>query len=115
MTMNRRLVYFRQLFAFTVERYDVLADRWERYGSVLLPDNAYRDELAHALLVLGLRMPRGTDRVMWDYDTRGWEPGRTELTLPKPRARINNAEGRPLVRLSAREKKNVVELGRKKL
>jgi hypothetical protein len=112
--VNRRLLYTRKIYAFTVERFDVLADRWERYGSVLLPDNAYREELAHALLVCGLRIPRGTDRVVWDYDTFGWLPG-TFSPLPRPRVRISNGEGRPLVRLSVMERKNVAQLGQKKL
>jgi hypothetical protein len=112
---HRKLFFFRKPYVFIVERFDVLADCWERYGSVLLPDNAYREELAHALLVFDLRMPRGTDRVMWDYDTTGWIPGTTIPPLPRPRMRISNAEGRPLVRLSVMEKKNVDELGRKKL
>jgi len=115
MMNHRKLLFFRKPYAFNVERYDVIADRWERYGLVLLPDNAYREELAHALLVFGLRMPRGTDRVMWDYDTAGWIPGATISPLPRPRVRITNAEGRPLVRLTVMEKKNIAELGQKKL
>jgi len=35
--------------------------------------------------------------------------------LPRPRVRITNAEGRPLVRLTVMEKKNIAELGQKKL
>jgi len=114
--VNRRLFYHRKLHAFVVERHDVLNDRWERYGVVLLPDNAHRDELASALFVFGLRMPRGTDRVHWDYDTLAWDPGESSSPLPRPRVRISNAEGRPLVRLSVMERKKIpAELGRKKL
>jgi hypothetical protein len=96
-----------------VERYD--AERWKRCGMVLLPDNAYRDELQHALLPLDLRVPRHSDRVIWDYETEGWIPAATELVLSRPRLRINDSSGAPLVRLVVREKKNVRELGRKKL
>lgn len=81
---------------------------------VLLPDNAYRNELEHALSVFGMRVPRGSDRVMWDYDADGWIPGVPESPLPRPRVRINNLQGMPLVRLSVRAKK-VQELGRNKL
>lgn len=96
-----------------VERYEL--GRWRRCGLVLLPDNAYRDEIEHALLVLNLRVSRSSDRVIWDYDTFGWIPGMTESPLPRPRARIIDSNGMPLVRLSVHAKKNVRELGRKKL
>jgi hypothetical protein len=122
--MNRKLVYFRKVYVFVVEHFDPKRKDWERCGierrdwlrcgMVLLPDNAYREELASALLVFGLRAPRPSDRVAWDYDTQGWIPGAIGTPLPRPRARISDLHGTPIVRLSAREK-NVHELGRKKL
>lgn len=112
--MIRKLFYFRKVYVFTVERYDVEVRNWKRCGMVLLPDNAYRNELEHALLVFGMRVPRGSDRVIWDYDTEKWVPEIPESPLPRPRVRINDLQGTPLVRLSVRAK-NVRELGRKKL
>jgi len=82
---------------------------------VILPDNAYREEIERALLVLHLRVSRSSDRVIWDYDTHGWMPGVAESPLPRPRARIIDSNGMPLVRLLVHVKKNVRELGRKKL
>lgn len=122
--MKRKLLYFRKLYVFTVECYVAgredyprgahIRSLWKRCGMVLLPDNAYREELANALLVFGLRAPRPVDRVAWDYDTQGWIPGVIGTPLPRPRVRISDSNGAPIVRLSAREK-NVRELGRKKL
>ncbi len=112
--MNRRLFYFRPVYAFTVERFVAKREDWERCGMVILPDNSYRDELANALLVFGLRAPRPGDRIAWDYDTSGWIPGAALSSMPRPRVRISDPGGTPIVRLSAREK-NVHELGRKKL
>jgi hypothetical protein len=110
----KQLLYHRKVYVFVVERFDVLAGCWEKYGTVLLPDNAFRHELAHALRVFGLRIPRGTDRVIWDYDAAKWSPDDPRSPLPRPRGRIINADGRPLVRLAVLEKKKLHELGLEK-
>lgn len=116
LVVNRRAAPHWKLYAFTVERLESVDARgkeeWERCGAVLLPDNAMRHELAHALLVFGLPAPQGADRVIWNYDASGWVPGCAASPLPRPRARILRFDGTPLVRLTVRTKRNLFELGR---
>ena len=110
--IRRPAVHYRKLYTFYVEKFDATHDDWSYLGSVLLPDNAYRDELAHALRVFGLRLPRTVDRTSWSYATL---PGPLETgPLPWPRVRITDNVGTPLVRLSARSR-NIRELGHKKI
>jgi len=99
---RKQLAFRRPLFIFRVERYDAMLDHWKDCGSVLLPDNAYRMELAHALLVFGLHAPRSGDRVSWTYGTI---PG--SLVFPRPRVKISDTHNRPLVRLSAKDRSSL--------
>jgi hypothetical protein len=108
--MNKRqLVFRRPVFIFHVEHYEVRLERWKKCGSVILPDNAYRFELANALLVFGLCAPMAGDRVSWSY---GSVAGAVADHSRWPRVRIGDVHNRPLVRLSARSKANGDELRR---
>jgi len=101
----RQPMFHRKLYVFLVDR----AERtgWERCGRVLLPDNAFREEIAHALRVFGMRVPRVSppfgDRVSWTYafspahllgDARG-----PSAPIAWPVARIHDLNDVPLVRL----------------
>lgn len=119
LVVNRRAAPHWKLYAFTVERLESVdvrgKEEWARCGMVLLPDNAMRHELAHALLVFGLPVRMGgerADRVIWDYDASGWIPGCAASPLPRPRARILRFDGTPFVRLIVTAKRNLLELGR---
>jgi hypothetical protein len=100
--MAAKLGFRRKVYVFDVERYDKVRDAWDVCGAVILPDYAYRSELAHALLVFDLHMPRPSDQVSWSYRTLPAEEG----PLPWPRAWITGLNGTPLVRLSARATKS---------
>jgi len=114
----RKLTFHRKLYVFLVERFIGGRDvGWERCGLVLLPDNAFREEVAHALLVFGIRSPRSVDRLSWTYAIL---PGRAE-PIARPVARINDMSDRPLVRLVAQQAperesvKDSDDVGRNKL
>lgn len=78
----------------TVEMYDPTFDDWRECGSVLLPAEPSRIEMEGALSALGLYCPRGADTVRFSY---WWQ-------ADEPFAIIDDAEGRPMVRLWRLEK-----------
>lgn len=98
MTGVRKLTSFRKLYPMHVEYFDLKGDEWIYCGLVLLPDNAYRDELAHVLMVFGIHVPRGADRISWSYASLPGDRG----PLPWPRVRVTDTSGLPLVRLVSR-------------
>lgn len=79
------------LHRFDVYDYSPGLDVWEHNGQVLLPDHASTAQIRHALLVLGLYAPRGSDVVAWDVCAH----------CGSPAADINGEDGVPLVRLEA--------------
>lgn len=89
----------RKLYLFHVEAFDAASERWSYCGIVLLPDNATRPEVAHALKVFGMSCPRGSDRVSWSYAMLAGESG---SLLPRPRAHVVTSMGVPLCRLAVK-------------
>ena len=50
---------------FVVESYDDQSDDWEVIGRVILPFEASRHAVEHALASLGIYAPRGNDTLDW--------------------------------------------------
>ena len=87
----------RKLYLFHVEEFDASRESWSYCGIVLLPDNATRAEVAHALKVFGMACPRGSDRVSWSYAMLPGPDGKG--ALPRPRAHVQAGTGVPICRL----------------
>lgn len=104
------LTFYRKVYIFDVDVLPMTSNDWEHRGQVILPDYAYRNEIANALAVLGLRAPQSSDRISWSYATLPGERG----PLPWPRLSIANSRGLSYVRLSAWDK-NVRKLERGKV
>jgi hypothetical protein len=90
----------RKLYLFHVEEFDAARESWSYCGIVLLPDNATRVEVAHALKVFGMACPRGSDRVSWSYAMFPGPDGKGPL--PRPRAHVQTGAGAPICRLVVR-------------
>jgi hypothetical protein len=123
----RQLTFHRKLYVFLVERAIGVGGGWERCGRVLLPDNAFREEIAHVLRVFGMRVPRVSppfgDRISWTYAfSPGHSPGNVRgLSAPIawPVARITDMNDIPLMRLVSERasdcRRDSGDVGRKKL
>lgn len=89
---------YRKLYRMHAEAFDAERSDWRYLGMVLLPDNAYRGEVAHVLAVFGLRgRPAPSDRLQWSYACHPGPPGSGPQFLP--RARIDDLRGTPVARL----------------
>lgn len=61
---------------FMVESFNEELDNWEEMGRVLLPFGANKQQVEHAVAVLGVYAPRGNDDLEWGdfaviYDSIG--------------------------------------------
>jgi hypothetical protein len=130
MNRPRRIInYYRKVYIFRVEKFVALVE-WpngsssEEYlfvGCVILPDNAYRDEVAHALMALNIAAPRGADHLTWartsSPSSSASSSSSEEVSSSWPRARISDVKGVPLARLSARPplQKRSSQVGQKRV
>ncbi len=76
-----------RLQVFDVETYDVHADDWTPAGSVLLYHDAPGSVVEHALVALGIYMPRGNDTLDWGDFGVIREYGETPAVRLMPRER----------------------------
>ena len=89
----------RKLHRMHAEAFDPKIRDWRYLGSVLLPNHAARAEVAHALRVFGLELPKRGDRLSWGLTAMPGPAAKGPSYLPK--AFVYDASGAMVVRLSS--------------
>jgi len=88
----------RKLHRMHAESFDPERQDWRYLGSVLLPAQAARAEVAHALKVFGLVAPGRNDRISWGFMVMPGSAAEGPRYLPK--VSIYDARGTMVARLS---------------